>query len=91
MSHLQSRKQLISTFLSTGEEDQLSPLSNVHMIDVRAWLPGVKTTNGHLRVWLKRYGTSQVRILSSELNKTTEKYDSSYDLQLGSSCCSSGL
>ena len=43
-----------------GAEDQLSTMTHAHMTDVRVWLPGASVNSDHLRVWLKRYGTSQV-------------------------------
>ncbi len=48
------------SFVITGAEEQLAPMSKVHMTNVKVWLPGVKVKSGHLRVWLKRYGTSKV-------------------------------
>nr|XP_002738503.1 PREDICTED: uncharacterized protein LOC100368084 [Saccoglossus kowalevskii] len=47
-------------FSITGEEDQLAPLTNVQILDVRVWVPGVKIDKNSLIVWLKRYGTSTV-------------------------------
>ena len=35
-------------------------MTHAHMTDVRVWLPGAKVNSDHLRIWLKRYGTSQV-------------------------------
>ena len=35
-------------------------MTHAHMTDVRIWLPGASVDSDHLRVWLKRYGTSQV-------------------------------
>ncbi len=48
------------SFVITGAEDQLAPMSHVHMTNVKVWLPGIKVKSGHLRVWLRRYGTSKV-------------------------------
>ncbi|XP_070567569.1 uncharacterized protein [Ptychodera flava] len=47
-------------FAISGKEDQLAPLTHVHMLDVRVWFPGVKVRDDRLRVWLKRYGSSMV-------------------------------
>ena len=46
--------------MTSGAEDQLSTMTHAHMTDVRVWLPGAKVNSDHLRIWLKRYGTSQV-------------------------------
>ena len=35
-------------------------MTHAHMTEVRVWLPGVTVRSDHVRVWLKRYGTSQV-------------------------------
>ena len=35
-------------------------MTHAHMTDVRVWLPGASVNSDHMRVWLKRYGTSQV-------------------------------
>ena len=43
-----------------GAEDQFSTMTHVHMTDVRVWLPGVTVHTDHIKIWMKRYGTSQV-------------------------------
>ncbi len=35
-------------------------MTHAHMTAMRIWLPGAKLDSDHLRVWVKRYGTSQV-------------------------------
>ncbi|XP_078677839.1 uncharacterized protein LOC144914154 [Branchiostoma floridae x Branchiostoma belcheri] len=47
-------------FVISGAEDLLMPMTHVHMTDVKAWIPGVRTEDRLVKVWLKRYGTSLV-------------------------------
>ncbi|XP_035677638.1 uncharacterized protein LOC118416593 [Branchiostoma floridae] len=47
-------------FVISGAEALLAPMTHVHMTDVKAWIPGVRTEDRRVKVWLKRYGTSLV-------------------------------
>ncbi|CAH1266523.1 Hypp3403 [Branchiostoma lanceolatum] len=48
------------SFVISGAEDLLMPMTHVHMTDVKVWIPGVRTEDRRVKVWLKRYGTSLV-------------------------------
>jgi len=41
-------------FVISGAEALLAPMTHVHMTDVKAWIPGVRTEDRRVKVWLKR-------------------------------------